>query len=49
MSWSIRRSSAHEFYELVEASVGVLSSLPGVESVWHEDRELLLVTGRVDP
>ncbi len=41
--------SAQEFYDLVEASVGVLSALPGVESVWHEDRELLLVTGSVDP
>ncbi len=41
--------AAHDFFDLVEASVDVVSGFPGVRSARHEDRELIVVHGRADP
>jgi transposase-like protein len=41
--------AAHEFYDLVERSVDVLSAVEGVDRAWHADRELICVVGAVAP
>ena len=40
---------AHEFYDLVERSVGVVAAVEGVDRAWHADRELICVMGAVPP
>lgn len=41
--------AAHEFYDLVERSVDVVSAVEGVDRAWHADRELICVVGCVAP
>lgn len=41
--------AAHEFYDLVERSVEIVSAVEGVNRAWHADRELICVVGAVDP
>lgn len=41
--------AAHEFYDLVERSVDVVSMVDGVDRAWHADRELICVAGDVAP
>ena len=41
--------AAHEFYDLVERSVDVVSAVEGVDRAWHADRELVCVMGAVAP
>ena len=41
--------AAHEFYDLVERSVDVVSAVEGVDRAWHADRELICVLGGVAP
>ena len=41
--------AAHEFFDLVERSVEVVSAVEGVDRAWHADRELICVMGGVAP
>jgi hypothetical protein len=38
--------ASHDYYQLDQGSIGVITAFPGVTGALHEDRDLILVWGR---